>query len=135
MEITCKVKVDLLHWEHLCITATGSTTLHTETRAKGWFPECHYGLLPYLVHTQSKTHRHCGLSDTRFSRGNGCYQDKIAVLYPLFVDQRDIHFRHMASVVCHIIFRYAIVSGKFLNLHELRTASYLYICHHNISIL
>ena len=45
MEVTCKVKVDVFHRNHLGITTTGSTTFDSKDRAKRRFTESNDGIL------------------------------------------------------------------------------------------
>ena len=45
MEVPCKVKVDVFHWNNLSITSTSSSTLDPKDRAKRWFAESDDGFL------------------------------------------------------------------------------------------
>ena len=51
VEVARKVKIYLLHRQHLGIAATCSSTFHTKARAERWFTKGGNGLLANAVHT------------------------------------------------------------------------------------
>ena len=123
VEVAGKVEVDFLHRKHLCVSATSRTTLHTEAWTERRFTKGYDGLLANLVHTQRQTYRYGSLTDTRLGRCNSGNQNQITLLYLFFVNQRDVHFSHVTSVVCHLVFWHIEFSCQFLNFHQLDTTS------------
>ena len=85
MEVACKMEIDLLHREHLCISASCSSTLHTEAWTEGRFAQGKDRLLADLVHAKGKSYRNGSLADAGLGRGDGSDKNKIAVLYLLFI--------------------------------------------------
>ena len=56
MEVASEMEVDLIHWQYLGITATGSTTLHSEARTERWFTQGNDSFLANLLHTECETY-------------------------------------------------------------------------------
>ena len=64
MKIPCEVEVNLVHRKHLRISATGRSSLHTETRTERRFAKRNNRLLSYFIQSQSKTDRYGSFADT-----------------------------------------------------------------------
>ena len=107
MEVTGEVQVDFLHRQHLCIAATGSTSLDSETGSERRFPQGHGGLFPDFVQPQRQADADGGLADAGLRRTDGCHQDQTALLHLLLIDQRYRHFGHIPSVGLNILRGYS----------------------------
>ena len=56
VKIPCKMKVQIIHGNNLCIAAAGSSPLQAETGTKGWFPQGDHSLFSQFIHCLSKSH-------------------------------------------------------------------------------
>ena len=119
MEVAGKMEIDLLHREYLCISASCSSTLHAETWTEGRFTQGKDRLLADLVHAKGKSYRNGSLADAGLGRGDGSHENKITILYLLFIYERDIHLGHMASIMSHMLLVDAIFTCKLLYLFQL----------------
>ena len=131
MEVTGKVEVDLLHWEHLCITATGSTTLHTEAGAERWLTQCDYRLLADLVETECETDRNGCLTDTSLCGSDGSNKDKLTFL---LTDEVQRQLCNVLSVMFEIIGIDTYLGSHVLNALKFGLLSNLDVTLHNFDI-
>ncbi len=79
VEVTGKVKVDVLHGNNLCIAAACCSALYTEHGSKGWLTKRNHDLLAELLHTVCQTYGRGSLAlscGSRVDRGN---EDQLAV--------------------------------------------------------
>ena len=87
MEISRKMQVYLLHRQHLCISAPGSTTLHTETRTERRLTQCEHGFLSYLCQSQCQSNRDRCLTNACLCWSDSRYEYKVAFLYSLLINR------------------------------------------------
>ena len=87
MEVACEVQVNLLHGQHLGISATGSTALDAETRAERWLTQGYGGLLANPVKTQCQADADGGLANTGLRGTDGCHQNQTALPDLLLIDE------------------------------------------------
>ena len=79
MEITGKVKIDILHRNYLCVSAAGRSAFYTEYRSKGRLTKRYHNLLAKLLHTICKTYGSSSLSFSCRSRIDSRYQNQFPV--------------------------------------------------------
>ena len=104
MEVACEMEVDLIHRQYLCITATGSTTLHTEARTERRFAQCYNSLLSNLLHTEGETHGYGGLTITSLGRTDSGNEDKMMVLKLVSVNFVRSNLSDVTAVVFYLVF-------------------------------
>ena len=78
VEVSGKVKVDVLHRNYLGIAATCSTALDTKNRAQRRLSKSQHGRLSQAGQGICQTYRGSGLSLARWRWVNGSYQHKLA---------------------------------------------------------
>ena len=76
MKITGEMQIYLFHRKYLGISAACRSTLHSEARAEGRFPQGDYGFFPDSVKSQCKSYRYRGLSDSGFGGRYCSYEDE-----------------------------------------------------------
>ena len=91
IEVTGKVKVDVLHGHHLGITAPSRAAFHTKHRAERGLAQRNHGALANAVERITQTHRGGGFTFARWRRADGRHQHQLAVgglvaVEPLQVD-------------------------------------------------
>ena len=79
MEVTCEMKVDILHWNNLCVSAACSAALNTEYRSKRWLTKCNHCALSKSLHSISKSYSCSCFSLTSRGRVDCCYKDQFSV--------------------------------------------------------
>ena len=104
MEVASEVEVDLIHWQYLGITATGSTALHAEARTERWLTQCHHSLLANLLHTESQAHGYGGLAIASLGRADGCNENEVMILKLVLVDVASSNLGDVTAVVFHLVF-------------------------------
>ncbi len=127
MKIPCEVEVNLVHRKHLRISATGRSSLHTETRTERRFAKRNNRLLSYFIQSQSKTDRYGSFADTRFGCRNGSDQNEITFLYFLFINQLFRNLCDIATIIFHFLARDSDAFGNLLYFLQLNATSYFYV--------
>ena len=127
MKVSGKMKIDLIHREHLGISSSGSSSFHSEARTERRLTQGDNRLLPYFIKSQCKTDRHGSFADTRFCSCNGSDQYKIAFLYLLFINQLFGYLCNVATVIFHFITRDSDTFSNLLHFLQLNAASYFYV--------
>ena len=84
MEITGKMKVDILHRNYLCIAAACRTTFDTKYRSQGWLTKSYHNIFSKSLHSICKTYGCRSFSLTCRCRVDGCYQDQLSVFFVCF---------------------------------------------------
>ncbi len=79
MEITCEMKVDVFHRNHLCVSASCSAAFHTKDRSKGRLAKSNHNLLAELLHTICQTYGRSGLALSCRSRVDCGNENQLAV--------------------------------------------------------
>ena len=79
MEVTGKVKVDILHRNYLCITAACCTTFYTEYRSEGWLTKSYHYFFAHFLHCICKTNGCCCFSLSCRCRVDSCYEDQLTI--------------------------------------------------------
>ena len=87
VEITCEVKVDVLHGNDLSVSAACSAALDAENRSEGGLAQCYHNLLAELLKTIRQTDGCCCLSFSCRRRVHRCNKDKLAV-FPVGILQK-----------------------------------------------
>ena len=59
VHITGKMKINIIHWYYLRITATSSAALDTEYRSQGWFAKCSNSILADFIQGLHQTDGSC----------------------------------------------------------------------------
>ena len=80
VEVTCKVKVDVLHRDYLCVSSACSSALYAEYRSEGRLTQRYHNLLADLCETVCQTYGGRGLSFACRRRVDRRYKDQLAVL-------------------------------------------------------
>ena len=99
MEVACEVEVDFLHWQHLCIATSRSTTFHAEARSEGWLSQCHNGILPNLVESERQTDADGCLADARLGRCDGSDENEFAFRHFFLVNQGFRNFGNILAII------------------------------------
>ena len=82
VEVTSEMEVDLLHGQHLSVSASGSSALHAEAGAKRRLAQSYACAATDGVKSESQTDAHCGFADTGTCGRDGCHKDELALLLP-----------------------------------------------------
>ena len=127
MEVSRKVKIDLLHRKHLCISSARCSSLHTEARTERRFAQSDNRLLSDFIQSQSETDRYGSFADTRLCRCDGSYQNEVTFLHFLLIDQLFGNLRDITTVIFDFFTGNSDTFGNLLNLLQLDTASYFYV--------
>ena len=105
VEVSCEVKVDILHGNYLSVSAACSTALDTEYGAKRWFTESYHGVLSDLSESVCQTNGCCCLTFTCRCRCDSCYQDELAVrLVCMVLKELVVYLSLVLSVLLKIFF-------------------------------
>ena len=123
VEVACEVEVDILRRQYLCITATCSTTLHTEARAERRLAQGDDSLLANVVKTHTEADAHCGLSYTCLCCGDSRNEDEVALCHALLVDELVRNLCDILTIVKYIIIGQTDAGCYFADILELRLAS------------
>ena len=128
VHITRKVKIYVLHWKNLCVSAACGTSLDSENRTERRLSKCNYCILSDFSHSLSETC--CCSCFTLSGRGRvDCgYKDKFAVrviLYPVCKLVGKLCF--VFSVKFEFVFRNSDFCGYFFDWHEFSLLSYFNI--------
>ena len=99
VEVASEVEVDILRRQHLCITATSSTTLHTEARSQRRLSQSNHCSLADMVESHTQADAYGGLTYTSLSRCDSGNQDKVALFYLLLVDKFVRNFCNVLTVI------------------------------------
>ena len=130
MEVARKVKIYLLHGQHLGIATTRSTTLHTEAGTQRRFAQGHRCVLANLIQSQRQTDTDSRLTNTCFRWTNSGNQNQVTLLYFLLVNQRDRHLGHVSSIGFNLFCGDTKTGSYFTDVIKLTFACNLYICLH-----
>ena len=103
MEIARKVQVDLLHRQHLGITATSSSPLDAEAGTERRLTQSDCSFLANLIKTQRQTNADGGLTNTRLRRTDSGHQDQTALLDLFFINERYRHLGHITSIRLYLL--------------------------------
>ncbi|CCY96953.1 uncharacterized protein BN514_01331 [Ruminococcus sp. CAG:17] len=87
MEITGKMKVDILHRNYLCIAAACRTTFDTEYRSKGWLTKSYHNIFSKSLHSICKTYRCSCFSFPGRCRVDSCHKNQFAVFFVCFFQE------------------------------------------------
>ena len=79
MEVAGEVQVDVLHGDHLGVTAAGGAALDAEHGAERGLPQADEGTLADLVEAVGETHRGGGLALTGGGGADGGDQDQLGL--------------------------------------------------------
>ena len=102
MEVTCEVKVDILHRNYLCIAAACCTALNTEYRSERWLTESYHNALAEPLHTVCKTYCCSCFSFTCRCRVDSSYEDQLAVLFVAFFQEIVINLCFVLTILLQI---------------------------------
>ena len=127
VKIPCEMKVNLIHRKHLCISSTGRSSLHSETRTERRFTKSDNRILSNFIQSQSKTDRYGSFANARFGCRDSSDQDEIAFLHFLFINQLFRDLCDVATIILHFLARNSDTFGNLLNLLQLNAASNFYV--------
>ena len=127
MKISGKMEVNLVHRKHLCISSTGCSPLHPETRTERRLAKSDNRIFSNFIQSQSETDRYCSFADARFGCCDSSYQNKIAFLHFLFINQLFGDLCNVAAIILHFLARDSDTFGNLLNLFQLNAASNFYV--------
>ena len=114
VEIAGEMQVDVFHRQYLCVSASGCSALHSETRTQRGFTQGGDCFFTYLVQAQGQTDRYGCFTDTCFGRRDGRYQDQVMFFDFLFIDQVKGHFGDIPTIVLYFFARNTQTCGNFL---------------------
>src|SRR5690554_7021988 len=97
MKITSKMKINILHWQYLRITASSSTTLHSKNWSQRRLTKRYNSPLANLIKSQRQSNRHCSLTNTRLRGSNSRNKNKVTLINLLFINEVNRYFCHMPS--------------------------------------
>ena len=80
MEIAREMKIHVLHWHDLRVTAAGCSALHPEARTERRFPNADCRLLPDGIQSIAEADGGCRLAFACRRRIDGRYQYQVAVI-------------------------------------------------------
>ena len=75
MKITCKMKIDIFHWNNLRITAACSSALYAEYWSKGRLTKSYHNVLSKFLHTICKTYSSSSFTFSCRSWVDSCNKD------------------------------------------------------------
>ena len=104
VEVACKVKVNILHRNYLCVSAACRAALNAENGAKRRLAESNYNVLTDLTETVCKTDGGGSLTLARRGGGDCSYENKLTVFSFALVEKRVVNFRLVISVLLKIFF-------------------------------
>ena len=116
VEVTCEVKVDILHGDHLGIAAAGSAALDAEHRSEGRLAQGEDRVLSDLPESVRQADGSGGLSFARRRGGDGGHQDQLSVLPVRLPKELVIHFCFVITVQFKVFF---VNSRNFRDLRDL----------------
>ena len=130
VEIAREVEVDVLHRQDLCVSASRSTALHTETRAERWFAKDRDRLLSDFVQTEGETDGDGSLTDARLGGRDGGNEDEVVLADALLIDEMERDFGDVAAVVEDFIARDAEAFGDVFDFLQRGFSGYVDISFH-----
>lgn len=80
MEVTGEVKVDIFHWNNLCVSAACCSAFYTEDRSKRWLAKCNHCFFTDSGKSVYQTYRSCCFSFSCRCRVDGCNEDQFSIL-------------------------------------------------------
>ena len=87
VEVPGEMEIDLLHRQHLGISAARCATLYSEAWTERRLAQGANGLLAYPVQAQGQTYADRGLAYSGFGRGDGGHEYELTVSDLLFVNE------------------------------------------------
>ena len=87
MEVTGEVEIDLLHRDHLGITAAGSPTLHAETRSETRLAQGEYRAFSNAVECHGESDADGRFTDSGTCGGNRTDEDETVAGNTILIDQ------------------------------------------------
>ena len=130
MEIAREVEVDVLHRQDLCVSASRSTALHTETRSERWFAKDRDRLLSDFVQTERQTDGDGSLTNACLGGRDGSNEDEVVLADALLVDEVERDFGDVAAVVEDFIARDAEAFGDVFDFLQRGFSGYVDISFH-----
>ena len=127
MKISGKMEVNFVHRKHLCISPTGCSSLHSETWTERRLAKSDNRILSNFIQSQSETDRYCSFANARFGCCDSSYQNEIAFLHFLFINQLFGDLCNVAAIILHFLARDSDAFGNLLNLLQLNAASNFYV--------
>ncbi len=103
VEVSREVEIDLVHWQHLRITASCRTAFHAEARTHGGLTECQSTLVTQTVHRHGEAHTHRGLANAGLGGRHGGHQYHVAAVHLALVDTLQWHFGYVLTVMFQLV--------------------------------
>ena len=108
VKVSCKMEVDILHGDHLGISAPGRAAFDAENRAQTGLPQSDHGVLSQAAHAVGQSHGGGGLALTCGRRVDGGDQYQLAVGRSGTVGkQLQVDFGFVFAVILQIILVHA----------------------------
>ena len=97
VQVAGKMQINVLHGQHLGVTAAGGAALHAEHRAQGGLAQGQHGLLAQHGHAVGQTHRYGGLALTGRGGVDGRYQHQLGAGGLVLIGD-GIHLGHITAI-------------------------------------
>ena len=116
VEVAGEVQVNVLHGDHLGVSAACRAALDAEHRAQGGLTQSHHGLLADLPQAVGQAHGGGGLPLAGGGGGDGGDQNQLAVLSLLLAEKLIVHFGLVVAVQLQVFFIHTGGRGDFSNI-------------------
>ena len=103
VEVASEVEVDILRRQYLGVTASSSTTLHTEARAQRRLTQSDDGTLADAIESHTKTNADGGLTHTSLGGCDGGNEDEVALAHLLVVDELVRNLCDVLTIVAQLL--------------------------------
>ena len=103
MEVASEVEVDLVHRQHLSVTATGSTAFLTEAGTERRLTQCHDSILADGIHAERQTHAYRRLADAGLGGTDSGHEDEVVLAHGFFLDGVDVHLGDVLTIAFSLL--------------------------------
>ena len=104
VEVAGEVEVDILHGNHLRISAAGGSALDSENRTEARLTQSDRDILAYPAQSVCEAYRRRGLALARRGRGYGGDENQLSVFPLRLREQGQVYFRLVVSVLFDVLF-------------------------------
>ena len=104
VKVTGEVEVDILHGNHLGISAAGGSALDSENRTEARLAQGNGDILAYSAQSVRKAYRRSSLALARGGGGYGGDENQLPVFSLCLREQSGVYLRLILSVLFHIFF-------------------------------
>ena len=111
VEVAGEVEIDLLHGQHLGVSAAGCSAFHAEAGAERGFAQGNDRFAADAVESEGESDRNRGLADTGAGGRDRGHEDEATFVRLRFVDEAQGHFRNVFAVLFQVVFVDADLGG------------------------